>query len=52
MNYTRWSAKPVPDVYTGSGQNFEDAFTYLKNWIEVRTDALLEGWVPGQNKRK
>ena len=52
MNYTRWSAKPVPDVYEGSGQNFEDAFTYLKNWVGIRTDALLEGWVPGQNKRK
>jgi len=51
MNYTRWSAKPVPDVYEGSGANFDDSFAYLKNWINIRTDALLEGWTPGQNKK-
>lgn len=50
MNFTRWSSGGVPDIYKGSGLNFEDAYAYLKHFIEVRTDALLEGWTPGKNE--
>ena len=50
MNFTRWRTGGVPDIYKGSGLNFEEAYAYLQHFIEVRTDALLENWTPGRNE--
>ena len=50
MNFTRWRTGGVPDIYKGSGMSFEEAYAYLKHFIEVRTDALMENWTPGRNE--
>ena len=51
MNYTRWSPKGISDIYKPSGLTFDDACTYLKNWITVRTNALSKGWEPGRSTK-
>ena len=45
MNYTRWNARGVKGITNESGRTFEDAVRYVTNWIEVRTDALMNGWL-------
>ena len=35
MNFTRWSARAIPDVWDGSGRTFADAGAYVKNWVNV-----------------
>ena len=47
MNYSRWKSNGNPELYKGSGTNFDDSCTYLKNWIDTRADILLESWQPG-----
>ena len=48
MNFTRWTARAIPDVTDESGRTFEDAGAYLKNWIAIRTDALFSDWLKDQ----
>lgn len=45
MNFTRWTARAIPDVTDESGRTFEDAGAFLQNWIAVRTDTLTAEWL-------
>lgn len=45
MNFSRWNAGAIGDLYSPSGRTFEDAVAYLKNFISLRTDALAEKWL-------
>ncbi len=45
MNFTRWNPRGVPDITDASGRSFEDAGAYVTNWVQVRTETLMEGWL-------
>ncbi len=45
MNFTRWSARAIPDVWDGSGRTFADAGAYVKNWVEQRLDMMTANWL-------
>ena len=45
MNFTRWNARGVKDITDESGRTFEDAVRYVTNWIDVRMEALMNGWL-------
>lgn len=45
MNFTRWSARAIPDVWNSSGRSFEDAGAFLQNWISERLDLMTESWL-------
>ena len=49
MNFTRWAAGSNQVIDKNSGMTFEKSCAYLKNWIGIRMDALLENWKPGQS---
>lgn len=49
MNFTRWAAGSNGVIDKKSGMTFDQSCAFLKNWIEVRMDALLENWQPGQS---
>ena len=45
MNFTRWSARAIPDVWDQSGRTFESAGEFVKNWIEVRLETMSGNWL-------
>lgn len=45
MNFTRWTTSTITDLNKGSGLNFADATSYLKNWITQRFDIMTEQWL-------
>ena len=51
MNFTRWSAKAIPDVWDKSGRTFEDSGAFVINWIDQRLDLMTEKWLVGEEKK-
>ena len=45
MNFTRWSARAIPDVWNDSGRTFEASGAFVDNWVNVRMDMLTESWL-------
>ena len=45
MNFTRWSARAIPDVWDQSGRSFESAGEFVKIWIDVRLETLSANWL-------
>ncbi len=45
MNFVRYSARAIPDVWDGSGRTFEEAGAYVKDWVTVRVEALRNSWL-------
>lgn len=45
MNFCRWNANLIKDLYNRSGRTFDEANAYLLDWLTRRTDALTEGWL-------
>ena len=51
MNFTRWTAKAIPDVWDGSGRTFEDAGSFVNKWINQRLDMMTETWLLEEAKK-
>lgn len=45
MNFTRWSARAVPDITNASGRTFQDAGTFVMNWVNVRLQTMTDTWL-------
>ena len=45
MNFSRWSARAIPDVWNGSGRTFEDAGAFVESWIDQRLDLMTQKWL-------
>lgn len=45
MNFTRWSARAIPDVWDGSGRTFEDAGNFVANWAQQRLVMMTRDWL-------
>ena len=48
MNFTRWTAKAIPDVWDKSGRTFEDSGAFVISWIDQRLDMMTEKWLAGE----
>ena len=51
MNFTRWTAKAIPDVWDKSGRTFEDSGAFVIDWIDQRLDMMTEKWLAGEVKK-
>ena len=45
MNFSRYSARAIPDVWDGSGRTFEDAGAFVRKWIDQRLDMMTQKWL-------
>ena len=50
MNFTRWTARAIPDVWDKSGRTFEDAGAFVNDWINQRMDMMTEKWLLEEKK--
>ena len=51
MNFTRYSARAIPDVWDGSGRTFEEAGAFVKNWVSVRLATLADSWLKDNTEK-